>query len=671
MSRSCCRKLIFLAVVTCFINALPAHAQQVVTDSLNAKELDSIIIKSGRSSFSLTATTPVQTLTGSRLQQLNSFSVADALRYFSGVQLKDYGGVGGIKTINVRNMGTQHVAVMLDGIRIVNAQNGTVDLGKYSLDNIETIQLFNGGSMEALQPALNQFASSAIYLQTKRPLFLGTEQHHYQLSLKTGSFGLLNPAFLWQQKISDAVFLSTSAEMVTANGEYKYRYTNGVYDTTATRRNGAITAVRLESFLLRKIRTIGEAFLKVYYYGSNRGLPGAIVANKYYSPQHLWDKNFFVQASYKNSFDRYSLVANTKLSIDYTKYFDPDFIMTTGPLTNIYKQKEGYASVAQGYQINRWWQLALSTDFSVNTLDANLYRFPYPTRYSYIGAFNSNFNWNRLSANAGLLGASYKDAVKQYQAGQNQSALSPAVSISWQPVKNFPLRLRSFYKESLRMPTFNDLYYTQIGNTFLQPEYTRQLDAGFTWLPATLSSSATVSLQADVYYNKVSNKIVAVPAANLFRWMMLNLGKVAIKGVDVTIGFVKKIGDSASVNAGLSYTWQQAINKTAGESSFNQQIPYTPENSGSLHGSFSWRSWLLNGSFIYTGSRYVLPDNIPVNYMQPWYTTDIGLQKNSFFSGRRLLIGVEVNNLFNQYYDVVLNFPMPGRNYRLTISINY
>jgi vitamin B12 transporter len=31
--------------------------------------------------------------------------VADALRYFSGLQLKDYGGVGGIKTVNIRSMG--------------------------------------------------------------------------------------------------------------------------------------------------------------------------------------------------------------------------------------------------------------------------------------------------------------------------------------------------------------------------------------------------------------------------------------------------------------------------------------------------------------------------------------------------------------------------------------
>lgn len=54
---------------------------------------------------------PAQTLKGKELDGLRSHSVADALRYFSGVQLKDYGGVGGLKTVNIRSMGTNHMGV--------------------------------------------------------------------------------------------------------------------------------------------------------------------------------------------------------------------------------------------------------------------------------------------------------------------------------------------------------------------------------------------------------------------------------------------------------------------------------------------------------------------------------------------------------------------------------
>ena len=56
-----------------------------------------------------------QTLRGADLRALSTTSVADALKYFAGVQMKDYGGLGGLKTINVRSMGAQHVGIYIDG----------------------------------------------------------------------------------------------------------------------------------------------------------------------------------------------------------------------------------------------------------------------------------------------------------------------------------------------------------------------------------------------------------------------------------------------------------------------------------------------------------------------------------------------------------------------------
>ena len=72
----------------------------------------------------------VQSLSGAELQSLSSTSIADALKYFAGVQIKDYGGLGGLKTINVRSLGAQHVGIYIDGVRVTNAQNGTVDPGQ-------------------------------------------------------------------------------------------------------------------------------------------------------------------------------------------------------------------------------------------------------------------------------------------------------------------------------------------------------------------------------------------------------------------------------------------------------------------------------------------------------------------------------------------------------------
>lgn len=49
-----------------------------------------------------------------------------------------------MKTVNIRSMGTNHVGVFYDGIELGNAQNGVIDLGRFSLDNMEAVTLYNG-----------------------------------------------------------------------------------------------------------------------------------------------------------------------------------------------------------------------------------------------------------------------------------------------------------------------------------------------------------------------------------------------------------------------------------------------------------------------------------------------------------------------------------------------
>lgn len=127
---------------------------------------------------------PSQQLQGEELQRLNSLSVADALRFFAGVQLKDYGGVGGIKTVNIRSMGTNHVGVFYDGIQLSNAQNGQVDLGMFSLDNMQAISLYNGQKSQIYQSAKDFNSAGSIYMWTRVPEFAKGETFHLKTTLK-------------------------------------------------------------------------------------------------------------------------------------------------------------------------------------------------------------------------------------------------------------------------------------------------------------------------------------------------------------------------------------------------------------------------------------------------------------------------------------------------------
>ena len=100
-------------------------------------------------------------------------------------------------------MGSHHVGVFYDGIELGNAQNGVVDLGRFSLDNMEVISLYNGQKSAIFQPAKDYSSASAIYMQTRKPLFKGEKKNNLNIGVKGGSFSTINPSLLWEHRSNE------------------------------------------------------------------------------------------------------------------------------------------------------------------------------------------------------------------------------------------------------------------------------------------------------------------------------------------------------------------------------------------------------------------------------------------------------------------------------------
>lgn len=648
---------------------LSLHAQSKL-DSL--QRLDEVMVTASHLSKEVI---PVQQLSGAQLQRLSSYSVADAIRYFSGVQIKDYGGVGGLKTVNIRSMGTNHVGVFYDGIELGNAQNGTVDLGRFSLDNMEAITLYNGQKSNIFQSAKDFGSAGSIYLQSRVPEFAEDETHKVKATFKTGSFGTVNPALVWDKKLNSNVSSSLSAEYMYSTGKYKFTYrVDDSYDTTAVRRNGDVNAFRLEGGLFGKMKT-GYWRAKAYFYRSERGYPGAVVKNKFSHEDRQWDTNTFVQGSYKKDFaGRYSLLVNAKYAYDYLHYLaDPKRDESLMYVNNHYYQHEMYVSVANRYTILPVWDVNLSTDYQFNLLNVDLTDFVYPRRHTQLVALATAFNFSQVKMQASILGTFVQDHAKSNSAADNKTEWTPAVIVSYQPFRHIDFNLRAFYKRIFRMPTLNDLYYTFVGNTELDPEYTNQYNVGITYAKNVADKGLRrIEVQADVYYNEVENKIVAMPTSNFFRWTMVNLGKVEIRGIDVALQTDWQWGNDWYLTGRVNYTYQKAQDFTdSGDSYYGGQIPYIPWHSGSAILNLNWRQWEANYSFIYTGERYSSRANIPANYVLPWYTSDFSISRKLFFSKGELKLALEVNNIFNQQYEVVICYPMPGTNFKFITQYTF
>ncbi|MBE9468716.1 MAG: TonB-dependent receptor [Bacteroidetes bacterium] len=667
-------KISFLSITGLFIICLlftsvkDIYAQGMLDSIYN---IDEIVVTANRYKVII----PAQKLEGKELKSLNSFSVADAIRYFSGVQIKDYGGIGGIKTVNIRSMGTNHMGVFYDGIQLGNAQNGQIDLGKFSLENIESISLYNGQKSEIFQSAKDFGSSGSIYINTRKPKFKNGKSTNLRAGIKTGSFDLLNPSILYEYKINDKINTSFNAEWINASGKYDFRYKRKnvlgeiAYDTTATRENGDINATRMEAGI-NGILNKGNWNVRLYNYNSERGIPGAIVNNVWRRGERLWDLNSFIQGTLKKEItDKYKVLVNTKYASDYTHYINNDDKLIK--IDNTYKQKELYLSTSNLYAILKHWSVSFSYDFQWNKLDADLQDFPYPTRYTHLASIATAIQLKSFKIQASLLGNFIREDVEKYDKASDKKVYSPAVFISYKPFHDYGLSLRAFYKKAFRMPTFNDLYYTDMGNANLNPEYATQYNLGFVFdQKINKGFFKKINITSDIYYNEVNDKIVAYPKGQQFRWTMINLGAVEIRGVDVSLSNTFGIIEDLFITTKTQYTYQEAQDFTdPSDPYYSDQIPYIPWHSGSLITYINYKKWQFNYSFIYVGERYNQQENIRYNYTQPWYTSDISLTKSVKYKNTDIKISAEVNNLLSQDYDVILNYPMPKRNYKLSLYI--
>jgi outer membrane cobalamin receptor len=648
-------------------SCLAARGEAV--DTTRARGLEEVVVTGRATGFSVSSPVPARVLSGERLERFDGLSVADAARYFSGVQLKDYGGIGGLKTINVRDLGSAHVAVFLDGMPVSNARNGQVDLGSFSLDNLEEIELYSAQRPTLFQPARGFFSSSVLLLRGKTPRFGEGQTRRVTFAARGGSFGLFNPSISWQQRLGGRAALSAGAGYTRAHGRYAYRYTNGAYDTTLVRRNGDVESARAEAGLHVPLDAGTLLVLKGYYHASRRGLPGAIVAGRFSNEQRQADRAFFLQGSLQGERgDRHRLMVNVKYHRDYTRYTDPDYL-AAGGLTNVYRQEEFYASAVHALVVAPWCELSLAADFAYNRLASNVLDVPSPSRRSLWGALSARVHRERLEVQLNLLACGVDERARGGKSRDDQRVFSPVVSFSWQPTRSPSFRARAFYKQSFRVPSFSDLYYTFKTPASLRPEFTEQYDAGFSWVKEPAGPLVAIAVQGDVFHNRVRDKIIASPAGNISRWTMINLGEAAITGVEINARAVAGLPGGARLEAGATYTWQRAIDVTPGGDTRGARLPYSPRHAATLTLAASRGAWHLDYRFIYTGERFWQRDNAPESREQPWYTHDVALGYRAAWHGVPFRLAAEVNNLMNQYYDVVRQYPMPGRSCRVALSI--
>lgn len=662
----------YIIVSVCLTGATfcaPAlRAQQIDTTTYHRLSGVEVVGKTRRSTTR--EATPLQVMDRTGIERLGVQDLSEAVKRFSGVTVQDYGGIGGLKTVSVRSLGAKHTAVCYDGVTITDAQSGQVDISRFSLDNVEMVSLSIGQADDIFQTARVYASAGALSVKTKKPVFEG-KPVNLQAKVKGGSFGLFNPMLRYEQKINNRFSVSLHTDWLSAKGSYPFTLVNGEVVTEEKRKNSDIQALRLEGNVYGDFGKSGQLTGKVYYYDSERGLPGSVILYNNNNNERLWDNNFFTQLQYTNRLaDNLSLQAHAKYNYSFSKYRDVNKKYASGKQEDLNTQQEYYGSIGMLYAPIRNFSASLTTDLAHNILENNFMNAPQPKRLTSLSVLSAQYKSSMFTATASLLGTYITDRVKTGDTPADRKRLSPAVSASLRPFPDNAFRIRASYKDIFRVPTFTDLYYLRMGNTNLQPEKATQYNVGLTWSGEVSDWLRYLSLSVDGYYNKVKDKIVAIPT--MYIWKMMNMGEVDIKGVDVNFSSEIPLPKEMSLLLAASYSFQHAIDITNPEDkNYKDQIPYTPKHSGNASLTFE-NPWVnISYNLSAAGDRYALPQNIESNLIDRYVEQSLSLNRAFNLKKCKLRLQGEVINLGDKTYDIIQYYPMPGRSWRLSMSVIY
>ena len=645
---------------------LSVEAQgQILSDTIQDKAIQEVTVTDNRTSSPYSVATS-KTADTRFIQATGTLQVSDVIKYFSGATVKDYGGIGGLKTVSVRGLGASHTAVAYDGIIITDNQTGQIDLGKFSTSQAQSVRMVSGPDNDLLQPASLAAQAAVISLNASRPQLDGTTSHNFAQA-KYGSFGTWSALGGSDFKAGQRNTASLQAEWLKSEGNYPY-IQKGSGSLNMRRENSDITRIRLEAALFSDISDNTTLTTRVYWFQSEQGLPTNIYYNDSPARERLWNKNGFVQSSLTSTVsDRLTLRFNTKYGITHTRYLNPDANNILGKTDNRYTEQEVYLSSVVLYRITDRFSASAGVDGRLSGLDGNGAEQAAPTRYTLNSTAAIKYASHRLTLTGRLNHVFTKEKTRLREAAESYNHLSPVAGFNWLAIPSAGLHIRASQSNTFRLPTFNDLYFEQIGRRDLRPEQASVTSVGL--IMDNQSGSLYYSFYADLYNSNVKDRIMAVPDGNTVKWKMTNLGRVVTHGIETGLDFNCTEGKIRPA-ARMSYTYQRAMDKSDSKSAvWNHQIAYVPRHSASAVAILETPAVNISCNLIYSGQFYSNGYNGSEFRMPSYYEIGCSLWHDFRFNGYTATIKAESINLTDYRYEFVHNYPMPGRQFRVSAKI--
>lgn len=588
-----------------------------------------------------------QYATGSKVQKINSgehvSTLADGLAGEASLYLKTYGN-GQLTTIALRGTTASQTAVLWNGVNINSPTLGQTDFSLIPLFLFDEASL-HYGTASAL------YGSDAI----GGSVMLGNTAAEFRktfrasVSQQVGSFGRTGTGIKASYG-NERLEFRTKLYRAYLRNDFPFDAPAVGYRKKQT--NASVTNAGFDQQVHVKLSPRQALSAELMYTDNLREIQPAVTSNQ---DEMMQDRHVRTAINYNNN-AAWAVIHATAAYI----YANQDFTRTGGETSNV-RTGQLAAQVNADKQLSYRSYLRFGASYQAYTVNS------------------ANFDRSRESRYDAF--ASYRYAVvepwiinlniRQTFYNQHYAPFAPSLGteVFLRKKENSTLMLRALSSRGYRVPTLNDRYYLPGGNPGIKPEKAIHAEGGLTW-SETLRHTV-LKLDATYYQSRIDRMIVWLPD-NGGVWSASNLQKVNIRGAELALRTGNTSG-KLKITAGAVYSFTHSLNKKGLSPSMDdKQLPYVPLHGANVFSALTnRRHWKVAVHYTYTGLRYNDLDNTDYQSLKPYGLVDITLGKKYVFSKWSAEMNAEARNLADVYYENLKNHAMPGRNYTLSLLINF
>jgi iron complex outermembrane receptor protein len=579
----------------------------------------------------------VSTIVATDIEKLKPRDLSDVVRFIPGSMVTF--GDKDTYTLKLRGVGSNRIALLVDGVPVYEPYFSTFDLKTVSAGGIDTIQVTKGPSSVLYGP---NTLGGLVNVITLRP----GERPRFSLS---GSYGDKNTRGLGADGSYSWGRFGLAANVLYQDSD-SFVFPDPDLGRTA-RANSDFERLNLGAKVYYAPSGGTEIMVSGGTYQSAYGMPPALFTQRArYWRFPKWDRNNFNAGGF-TSLGGEAVLRFRAFYVNYDNtldwFTDPEMTLLDSSSTYDNDVYGGFAlaDIPTGGRNTLKTSLLYQKDIARIQDDTGLPwdRFDQGTFSAGVeDHFSITDRWK-------IIGGLSFDFIDKYEGGENNTSLNPLVGVKFTP--NEDLDFHASLARKSRFPSMRSLYSTSSGNPDLLAESGTALEFAATW-------SGPFYVTGSVFFNWFKDFIDSVTLPDNTR-RYFNVGKAHVHGFEVQ---VQKA--ATWLAATLNYTYLDHRNDVdvrpldaQSDHSLNFDVSVFPARGArlSLFGLAASRSWWWD-------SR-----NEELLTIPSYFNLDAIA---GYTLGGRYEVFIRLGNVFNHYFYSEPGFPWRGRYFEVGVRVD-